>query len=45
MAFAVFFVVQSPNEAARLVRETGQSAGDWFETAADSLSQFLKTLI
>ena len=45
IAFAIFFIVNSPNEAAKLVKETGRNAGDWFETAADSLSQFLKTLI
>jgi hypothetical protein len=45
IAFAVFFIVESPTEAAKLVRQTGETAGEWVATAADSFSQFLKTLI
>lgn len=45
VAFAIFFVVSSPGEAAKLVKATGESAGEWFSTAADSLSRFLKQLI
>lgn len=45
IAFAIFFVVKSPNEAARIVRETGESAGEWFSTAADSFSKFIKSLV
>lgn len=45
VAFAVFFVVQSPAEAARLVKITGESAGDWLEDAADSLTRFLRALV
>jgi hypothetical protein len=43
--FGIFFLVQSPAEAARLVKVTGENAGDWLQTAAHSMSQFLKTLI
>ena len=45
VAFAVMFVVKSPNEAAHLVRQTGQSALVWFATAAYSFSQFLNSLM
>lgn len=45
MGFGIFFVINSPNEAAKLVRETGQNAGDWLGTAAESFSKFLKSLI
>lgn len=45
VAFGLFFLIQSPAEAARLVKVTGESAGDWFETVAGSLSKFLKTLV
>ncbi len=45
IAFAVFFLVQSPNEAAQLVKVTGEAAGEWFGTAAQSLSQFVKSLM
>ena len=45
IAFAVFFVIQAPAEAAKLVRVTGEHAGDWFATAADSLSKFVSSLI
>ena len=44
IAFAVFFVISSPTEAGRLVKSTGESAGDWFSHAAHSLSKFLQTL-
>lgn len=45
LAFAVFFLVQSPAEAAKLVKVTGEHAGDWFGQAAESLSKFLRTLV
>lgn len=45
IAFALFFLVQSPAEAARLVKVTGESAGEWFESVAGSLSKFVKTLV
>lgn len=45
LAFGLFFLIQSPAEAARLVRATGESAGDWFQTVAASLTKFVKTLV
>lgn len=45
IAFAVFFVITSPAEAARLVKVTGEGAGDWLQEAAKGLSKFLKTLV
>ena len=45
IAFGLFFLIQSPAEAARLVKVTGESAGEWFETAAHSLAKFVKTLV
>jgi hypothetical protein len=44
-AFGLFFLVQSPAEAARLVKITGENAGDWLQTVAHSMAQFLKTLV
>ena len=45
LAFGLFFLIQSPAEAARLVKVTGESAGDWFQTVAVSLTKFVKTLV
>ena len=45
LAFGVFFLIQAPAEAARLVKATGEGAGDWFETVAYSLAKFVKTLV
>jgi hypothetical protein len=45
LAFGLFFLVEAPGEAARLVKATGESAGEWFETVASSLAQFVKTLV
>ena len=44
MVFLVVFLVQAPGEAARLVKTTGETAGEWFSTAADAFTRFLKTL-
>lgn len=44
LAFAVFFVISAPTDAARLVKSTGESAGQWLSTAAQALSKFLRTL-
>ena len=43
-AFMVFFLVQAPGEAARLVKTTGETAGEWFSTAAEAFTRFLKSL-
>lgn len=45
IAFGLFFLISSPAEAARLVKVTGENAGEWFETVAGSLTKFLKTLV
>ncbi len=45
VAFGIFFLVQSPAEAAKLVKITGEHAGDWLGQAAESLSKFLRTLV
>lgn len=45
VAFGVFFLVQAPAEAARLVKATGETAGEWFEVVAFSLTKFVKTLV
>lgn len=45
IAFGVFFLIESPGEAARLVKMTGESAGEWLSTAADSLSKFVRSLV
>ncbi len=44
MGFLIFFLVQAPGEAARLVKSTGENAGDWFTTAAEAFTKFLKSL-
>jgi large-conductance mechanosensitive channel len=44
IAFAVFFVIQSPGEAAAIVRATGENAGEWFTTAAEAFTRFLNSL-
>ena len=44
MGFFVFFLVQAPGEAARPVKSTGENAGDWFTTAAEAFTKFLKSL-
>jgi hypothetical protein len=45
IAFALFFIVQSPSEAARVVKVTGETLGDWLSAIADSLSKFIKSLV
>ena len=45
IGFGVFFLIESPGEAARLVKMTGESAGEWLSTAADSLSKFVRSLV
>ena len=44
LGFLVFFLVQAPGEAARLVKSTGENAGEWFSTAAEAFTKFLKSL-
>ena len=45
IGFLAFFVMQQPNEAARLVKVTGENAGELFSTAGDAFVQFMKSLI
>jgi hypothetical protein len=45
LGFALFFLVQSPTEAAEVVKVTGQSAGELLGAAAESLSRFVKSLV
>lgn len=44
IGFLVFFLVQAPGEAAKLVKATGESAGEWFESAATAFTKFLSSL-
>jgi hypothetical protein len=45
IAFTVVFVVQAPNEAARIVKSTGENAGEWFSTASAAFTRFVSSLI
>ncbi len=44
-AFLVFFLIQEPGEAARLVKQTGENAGELFSEAASAFTKFLTSLI
>ena len=44
LGFFIFFLVQAPGEAARLVKSTGENAGEWFSTAGEAFTRFLKSL-
>jgi hypothetical protein len=45
IAFLIFFVVQSPAEAARVVKLTGETLGDWLGEVAQALSDFISSLV
>jgi hypothetical protein len=45
LAFLVVFLINSPNEAAKLVKVTGEKAGEWFATASSAFAEFLRSLI
>jgi hypothetical protein len=45
IAFFIFFVVQAPGEAARVVRVTGETLGDWFGDIFQSFTRFLSNLV
>jgi hypothetical protein len=45
LAFLVVFLINSPGEAARLVKVTGENAGEWFSTASSAFTEFLRKLI
>lgn len=44
IAFLVFFLIQEPAEAAKIVKATGENAGDLFSTTAEAFTDFLKSL-
>jgi hypothetical protein len=44
-AFVVFFIVQSPSEAAEVVKVTGEKLGEWLGATAESLVTFVKDLV
>lgn len=44
IGFAIFFIIQQPAEAAKVVRATGENASDWFGTAAGAFSKFIRSL-
>ncbi|MGH2819816.1 MAG: hypothetical protein ACRDJ5_04090 [Actinomycetota bacterium] len=39
--FVLFFLVQAPAEAGRLVRATGETAGEWFGAVSSLLVDLL----
>ena len=45
IAFLVMFVIKQPDEAAQLVKATGENAGEWFAQASESFTTFLRNLI
>lgn len=45
IALLVLFVINSPNEAAKLVKVTGDSLGKWFSAASDAFTKFLGSLV
>lgn len=45
IGFLVFFLVQQPGEAAKLVRVTGENAKELFGAAGDAFVTFMKSLI
>ncbi len=44
-ALLIAFLIQSPNEAAKLVKTTGENAGEWFSAAAEAFTTFLRSII
>lgn len=44
VAFALFFLINSPKQAAAVVESLGENAGEWFGTAGRSLARFLQSL-
>ncbi len=41
----VVFVVQSPTEAAKVVKAAGENASEWFAVASTAFARFLSSLI
>jgi hypothetical protein len=44
-AFAIFYIVNSPSEAAHFVKTAGENVGRWLETGAHSMAEFLEALV
>jgi hypothetical protein len=44
IAFVIFFVIQSPEAAGKIVKATGDNAGRWVSTAAHAFARFIKSL-
>ena len=44
VGFFIFFIIQSPEEAARVVKATGENLGDILGSMASSFSDFLTQL-
>jgi hypothetical protein len=44
VGFFIFFIIQSPGEAARVVKVTGDNLGDILSSMASSFSDFLTQL-
>ena len=45
LAFLVVFVIQSPSEAAKVVKAAGENASEWFAVASSAFAKFLKSLV
>jgi hypothetical protein len=45
LAFLVVFVIQSPSEAAKVVKAAGENASEWFSVASTAFAKFLKSLV
>lgn len=45
VAFLIVFVVQSPSEAAKVVKAAGENAAEWFSVASTAFAKFLKSLV
>ena len=45
LALVVVFVVNQPDEAAHLVKVTGENAKEWFGVASDAFTKFLGNLV
>ena len=44
IAFGIYFLINSPKQAADLLESLGENAGEWFGVAGKSLARFLESL-
>lgn len=44
IAFGIYFLINSPRQAADLIQSLGENAGEWFGVAGKSLARFLESL-